>query len=66
MHINWVISDTNARDETLMETKQSLDPFWGHKIDVLEEEKRIFFLGHNLFGISSTFIVVESLSDDIS
>jgi hypothetical protein len=42
MHINWVTSDTNARDENLMEAKQSLDPFPGHTIDVLEEERTYF------------------------
>ena len=44
MNINWVTSDTNGRDETLMETKQSLDPFGGHTIDVLKEEKKYFLI----------------------
>jgi hypothetical protein len=44
MHISWVASDTNARDEILMGTKESLDPFGGHTIDVLKEEKTYFLL----------------------
>jgi len=44
MSINWVTSDTNARDDTLVKTKQLLDPFGGHKIDVLKEEKTYFLI----------------------
>jgi hypothetical protein len=37
MHINWVTSDTNLRDKTVMETKQSLDPFGAHTVYVFTE-----------------------------
>jgi hypothetical protein len=65
MHINWVTSDTNVKDETLMETKQSLDRFGGHKIDVLKEEKKSFsYPVAKYLTISTNFISAESLSDD--
>ena len=42
--LNGGPSDTNAKDETLMETKQSLGPFGGHTNDVLKEEKTYFLI----------------------
>jgi len=47
--VKWVTSDTNARDETLMETKQSLKPFLGHTIDVLKGERKKYFLIRSQF-----------------
>jgi len=43
-HINWVTSDTNARDDTLMETRESLEPSGGHTIGVLKEGKTYLFI----------------------
>jgi hypothetical protein len=66
MHINEVALVTNARDETLMEVKRSLDTFGGHIINVSWWRKKpIFISGRSLPAISTKFIA-ESLSNDRS